>query len=666
MAVERYWVGGSGTWDNSATTHWSETSGGANGAAAPASWNDVYFDNNSGVAGAAFTVTVGAVVACTNIHLNGLGNANKTTFAGTNFITCYGDFLMPNPNDITFTFSGNLSFQRNGGTQVIDTGGKALPCLIDFGSVGATLQLGSDLQITKPSAIQLNFLGGAFDANSKKVTLYNQSNGVGGASGKTFTGSNSFYDLTVDSGIYNYPTFAIAVNIQVTHTAVLKGNNATAQRLVLSATNPDVSLTITGTTGNNFANLNIRNLIIIADTNPLDLSGITGGCSTNGERGFTATTPRTLYFYPTASYQVSNPLNWWTVPGGNGTQQTLIPFGQDDIYFDSSVAYQTITLDNIFLGKNVDFSSATGATFSCSLTSTFYIFGNLTIDTGQQTTFSGGSILFEPLNDITIINRATNGFGTKAVVIRTASGKTTTLGSDINSNAGCIITGHPISTSGGTFDANNHNLSMGYFTFGSSSIIGGAPITVKMGSGTWQTTTGASNTDAWNNTTGTIECGTSTIKITNPGNYTAKFMGRSQKYHILWFARGSNTNPLNITGNNTFYEIKDTGSAGHSYAFETNSIQHTTLFTVNGSPGNIVTIAWLNAGPAYLVKDGGGTITCDYLELQGNIATPRNSWYCTNSNNYQYFTTPNGSGWTFGSPPSPPTAKGANALMGLF
>lgn len=30
--ANRYWVGGSGTWDNASTTNWSATSGGAAGA----------------------------------------------------------------------------------------------------------------------------------------------------------------------------------------------------------------------------------------------------------------------------------------------------------------------------------------------------------------------------------------------------------------------------------------------------------------------------------------------------------------------------------------------------------------------------------------------------------------------------------------------------------
>ena len=44
----RYWVGGTGNWDGSDTSHWSATSGGSGGASAPGYTDDVVFDGNSG------------------------------------------------------------------------------------------------------------------------------------------------------------------------------------------------------------------------------------------------------------------------------------------------------------------------------------------------------------------------------------------------------------------------------------------------------------------------------------------------------------------------------------------------------------------------------------------------------------------------------------------
>jgi hypothetical protein len=46
--ANRYWVGGTGNWDASTTTHWSATSGGAGGATVPVASDTVTFDGSSG------------------------------------------------------------------------------------------------------------------------------------------------------------------------------------------------------------------------------------------------------------------------------------------------------------------------------------------------------------------------------------------------------------------------------------------------------------------------------------------------------------------------------------------------------------------------------------------------------------------------------------------
>jgi hypothetical protein len=46
--ADRYWVGGSGSWNS--TTKWSATSGGASGASVPTASDNAIFDANSGAA----------------------------------------------------------------------------------------------------------------------------------------------------------------------------------------------------------------------------------------------------------------------------------------------------------------------------------------------------------------------------------------------------------------------------------------------------------------------------------------------------------------------------------------------------------------------------------------------------------------------------------------
>src|SRR3990167_10407052 len=83
--ADRYWVGGAGTWDGSATTHWSASSGGAAGASAPVSTDNVIFDASSGLPA---TVTVAATAACNNCTVTGPASKTQTfTLSGTWTVT---------------------------------------------------------------------------------------------------------------------------------------------------------------------------------------------------------------------------------------------------------------------------------------------------------------------------------------------------------------------------------------------------------------------------------------------------------------------------------------------------------------------------------------------------------------------------------------------------
>lgn len=81
--ANKYWIGGTGTWDNASATNWSTTSGGAGGASAPIAGDTVFFDANSGTGTCTVTATAASVV-CT------LNNANIELSLSANFTTAYG------------------------------------------------------------------------------------------------------------------------------------------------------------------------------------------------------------------------------------------------------------------------------------------------------------------------------------------------------------------------------------------------------------------------------------------------------------------------------------------------------------------------------------------------------------------------------------------------
>lgn len=83
-AASRFWVGGTGTWDSSTTTHWAATSGGAGGQSVPGSADTVTFDGSSG--GGTVTLNFGGLITIQGITMgaftgtwdNSVNNNNMT------------------------------------------------------------------------------------------------------------------------------------------------------------------------------------------------------------------------------------------------------------------------------------------------------------------------------------------------------------------------------------------------------------------------------------------------------------------------------------------------------------------------------------------------------------------------------------------------------------
>jgi hypothetical protein len=160
QVIERYWVGGTGTWDASDTTHWSATNGGAGGASVPTDSTDVYFNANSNTGTSAFTVTVTGNMPCFKFTVSGLDGA--LTFGGSGRIYIYGDFSSP-ASGVDYTLN-TLTF-LTATTQNIDTGALSLNCPVSFSGVG-TKVLTSNL--LAPYGIDLAF--GTLNSNGKNIS----------------------------------------------------------------------------------------------------------------------------------------------------------------------------------------------------------------------------------------------------------------------------------------------------------------------------------------------------------------------------------------------------------------------------------------------------------------------------------------------------------------
>lgn len=108
-----FWVGGSGTWDNSSTTNWATSTGGAGGFGPPIVGDTVNFDSNSGTAA---TVTVASTAACTTCVINksdiNISLSGNVTFAGGTTLTA-GTITLNNNTFTALTFNANNSNVRS-------------------------------------------------------------------------------------------------------------------------------------------------------------------------------------------------------------------------------------------------------------------------------------------------------------------------------------------------------------------------------------------------------------------------------------------------------------------------------------------------------------------------------------------------------------------------
>jgi hypothetical protein len=139
--ADRYWRGGTGTWNSSNTANWSATSGGAGGASVPTTSDDVYFNASSGSG----TVTISGTVNAASVNFTGA----TLTLAGSgaNMLNYVGSFTMGSG----ITIGSGLSILRSSMTTLARTftsAGKTFPWAIQFYGTGGSITFQDALTCT--------------------------------------------------------------------------------------------------------------------------------------------------------------------------------------------------------------------------------------------------------------------------------------------------------------------------------------------------------------------------------------------------------------------------------------------------------------------------------------------------------------------------------------
>lgn len=182
--ANRFWVGGTGTWDASTTTHWSASTGGAGGASVPVAGDTVTLDVSSG--GGTVTVAVGSANSTIS-----LASLIWGAFTGTIDFT-------GNNNNLTLTVAG---FNGSGsGTRTISLGSGTFtnPATTSPWNMTTTTGLTfnantSTIVIGGAQAAAPSFNGGGLTYNNLVI------NGNSSLGGMQIAGANTFSAITMSA-----------------------------------------------------------------------------------------------------------------------------------------------------------------------------------------------------------------------------------------------------------------------------------------------------------------------------------------------------------------------------------------------------------------------------------------------------------------------------------
>lgn len=592
--ANRYWVGGTATWDATAGTKWATTSGGAGGAAVPTSVDDVFFDAASG----AVTVTTSGTDNCNNLVCTGFTG----TLTGDGNINCYGSAFTLVAG-MSFSVTGVLTFATS---CTLTSGGKTFAGRVQ--STAGTLTLADAFVCSYSHATSAALqIGGSLSAGTYTVTF------TGSKAILDVTGGASFYGLTYQpspAGVGK--TFTVQNGpATVTNALTLSANSTSAlnRALITGAISCASGVTITSSYCDyiDFAASGTHAWNLSAAT------GLSGNCG--GNTGVTLTSAITCYAKTAVSANFSGAI-WFTTSGGSTAAR--VPLPQDAARFDANsvTAGSCVLTQDLQRIGSVDWTGVLNSpAFTTSTTCS--VFGSMTLISGMTLTASAPTYTFEGRGSTTL----------------TSAGKTWGKNFDVKAVTGTLtlqdaLTCAYLSVTSGTLTDNGNTVSFSdTFSVSSGATLnktGNWTISFSGGVASWACSTGSTIND----TAGYIKFS---------GSYTTAasiFAGGDKTFNNLWFDCPSAAVNFTITGANTFNDIRlDDGAFAHTITFP-NSTTTVTTFTVNGAAGKLVTLQRTGASGTWtLAKSGAGTVDCNYLAISNSTATPGSTFFANDSTN---------------------------------
>ena len=526
--VTYYWVGGSGTWNQTSATNWAASSGGAGGAAIPGPNDNVIFDTNSGTGTITYSAAQTTAGYCNDFTVTA---SQALTFGTTSsgYINIYGSMAFPAGGSVAFSTSNsqyyyfyatstgktitlngkdvrymNFYFQSSTGSWTLqdaiiggnayinlnagtfDTNGKTVAAYSFNASGTATLTLGASTFTSESgfTVVTTNTVNAGTSSITSKwyfagggktyynVTLYF----IGFGSNESYiSGANTFNNLTFTADASSYNPINVQANQTVNGTFSATGYSLT-QRNAIRSDVIGTQRTITAAAGGTFSNVNFRDIVIAGAAAPISGTSI-GNCLNNS--GITFTAPKTVYWNLAGSQNITS--TGWAATSGGVPAAANYPLPQDTAIFNNAGAAGTFQLGSDTFPSyftdlpEIDCSARTTAvTFNFGNSAKYTVYKNFTLGTGVSITYGGNSYCYFYTDSTQTLT--TNGVTfnlDRGLVSNTVGSGVFTLGSALTMPNIAIA----FFNLGGNFNSNNYNItvpsiivSAGTKTFGTSTV----------------------------------------------------------------------------------------------------------------------------------------------------------------------------------------------------
>ena len=702
--ANRYWVGGSGTWNASSTTNWSTTSGGASGASAPGSTDAAIFDANSNTGTNDFTVTLTGSPACGTLNTTGIDPTNAMTVAGTGNLSV-NQLTFTLTNKVLWTNTGTITFQHGGtvtsnvttaGVSIssnvtVNTGSNsgvlnfvdAFTCTGDFSLTNGTLTTtGSNKNITVKSFIATSGGGsrtvntgtGTFAVTGNNATVFDGGNA-------TFTSPTSinltYSGSTGTRSVANVSTLAINVTAGSDSvsigTSTVKGLNFTG----FTGTWTNSAGKITGNlvlnssmtvgSGANILEISTNSLSITTAGKTLDFPLTLGGTGSSYtitlNDNLTLASGRTLNLGNSANFTIAlgaNNINTPILtttgsPGGRGltttTGKIVINGNAATIFSSNATTYSGVVVELSYSGstgtRTISCSSTAGPQLKITAGSDIILNnGNSNFDGIDFTGFSGS---FTETNDTTttgniiLSSMMTTGTGVSKFIFETNTISFTSNGRTF---------GYAIDINSGTLNLADaltctQTITLKGGTFNSNNYNVQLATLVMTGTTTRTISLGSGTWTvtgsgvAWNAATLTSATITGTATISMTSSSAKSFSGGGGTWPIL---NQGGSGALTIVGSNTFTTISNSVTPA-TVTLTSGTTQTITNFNLAGVGGSLLTLNASTAGTRATISKASGSVSAQYLNIQDNSATGGASFTALNSTN-----SGNNLGWVFAVP----------------